>query len=109
MYIADIEDLLAWREELRVSEHALREAHKEGLWGKDIIHAILNGEVVEHYKDRERVLIVGPMIDFDIPIHVICDYADKKEIVAVTVYIPNRPKWLTAQTRSSLANSVPAS
>ena len=49
------------------------------------------------------------MIDYDIPVHVICDYSDKNEIVAVTVYIPNRPKWLTAQTRGGLANSVPAS
>ena len=30
------DDLLAGRTELRVSEHALREAHKEGLRGKDI-------------------------------------------------------------------------
>lgn len=108
MYIVDVEDLLAWRDQLRVSEHALREAHKEGLRGKDIIYAILNGEIVEQYPKRKRVLIAGPITEFDIPIHVICDYTDRNEIVAVTVYIPNRPKWLNEQTRGSLVNSLPA-
>jgi hypothetical protein len=108
VYIVDIEDLLTWHDQLRVSEHALREAHKEGLWGKDIIYAILNGEIVEHYPERKRVLIAGPIVELGIPVHVICDYADKDEIVAVTVYIPNRPKWLNEQTRGSLVNSIPS-
>jgi hypothetical protein len=77
--ITDTEDLLAQRERLRVSEHALREAHKEGLRGKDILYAIFNGKIIEHYPERDRVLIA--------------------EIVAVTVYIPNRPRWITDQVR----------
>ena len=35
--IYDTQDLLELRDELRVSRHALREAYKEGLRGKDII------------------------------------------------------------------------
>ncbi len=89
------EELLTRRSSLRVSEHALREAHKEGLYGKDIIYAIFNGEIIERYFDRERVLIVGPAIGGDLPLHVVCDYGDREEIVVVTVYIPNRTKWIT--------------
>ncbi len=99
MLITDTEDLLALRESLRVSDHALREAHKEGLRAKDIFYAIFNGQVVEHYPDRKRVLISGPIRKFGLPVHVVCDYSDTEAIVAVTVYIPNRPNWLTAWAR----------
>ncbi len=91
--IYDTQDLLELRDELRVSVHALREAYKEGLCGKDIIYAIFAGQVIEHYPRRRRVLIAGPIADSNIPLHVVCDYADTSEIVAVTVYIPNRSHW----------------
>ncbi len=91
--IHDTQDLLELRDELRVSRHALREAYKEGLCGKDIIHAIFEGEVIENYPRRRRVLIAGPIAETNIPVHIVCDYADINEIVAVTVYIPNRSHW----------------
>ncbi|MBN1876639.1 MAG: DUF4258 domain-containing protein [Anaerolineae bacterium] len=106
MYVTDTESLLAYSEALRVSKHALYEACKEGLRGKDIVHAIFNGEIIEHYPDRKRVLILGPTltnITFDdspeptkvqLPLHVVCDYSDNDVVVAVTVYIPNRERWV---------------
>ena len=97
--IQDTQDLLELRDELRVSRHALREAYKEGLRGKDIIYAIFEGEVIEHYPRRRRVLIAGPMAETNIPVHIVCDYADIKEIVAVTVYIPNRSHWTASLVR----------
>ncbi len=96
----DAEDLLASRDRLRVSNHALREAHKEGLRARDIFHALFHGKIVEQYPERRRVLIVGPARKFSMPVHVVCDYTDARELVAVTVYIPNRPDWLTAKIRS---------
>ncbi len=87
------EDLFAGRTALRVSEHALREAHKEGIRGKDIIYAILTGEVVERYPDRRRALVSGKYRGTDLHVHVVCDYSDYDEIVAVTVYIPTRDTW----------------
>ncbi len=101
--IQDTQDLLELRDELRVSRHALREAYKEGLRGKDIIYAIFEGEVIEHYPRRRRVLIAGPMADTAIPLHVVCDYTDLNEIVAVTVYIPKRSRWLANMVRKRLA------
>jgi len=86
-------DLLAGRTELRISEHALREAHKEGLRGKDIVYTMLTGEVVERYPERRRALVAGRYPGSEMPIHVVCDYSDFDEIVAVTVYIPTRDRW----------------
>lgn len=106
MTITDTEDLLARRERLRVSEHALREAHKEGLRGKDILYAIFNGQIIEHYPERDRVLIAGPVVEHPLPVHVVCDYTDTAEIVAVTVYIPNRPRWITEQVRGLVPNPL---
>ena len=93
MYIYDTEDLLERGYKLRVSLHALWEAYKEGLRGRDILYAIFKGQVIEHYPDRDRVLISGPTPEFDLPLHVVCDYTDRDEIVAVTVYVPSRAEW----------------
>ena len=93
MYVYDTEDLLERRDVLRVSVHALREAYKEGLRGKDIIYAIFKGRVIERYPERDRVLILGPSAKSGLPLHVVCDYADAREVVAVTVYVPSRSQW----------------
>lgn len=100
MFVTQVEDLLASHDTMRLSEHALYEAYKESLRAKDIFHAIFNGEVLEHYPRRQRVLIVGPSIGFDLHIHVVCDYGDSDEIVAITVYIPDRPRWASDWMRA---------
>lgn len=66
--ITDTEGLLEQRERLRVSEHALREAHKEGLRVKEVLHAIFNGIIVEQYPERKRVLIAGPVPGEPLPV-----------------------------------------
>ncbi len=99
MYIYDIQDLLTCRRDLRVSLHALYEAYKEGLRGRDIIYAIFRGRIVEHYPGRRRVLVSGPIPKLGLPLHVVCDYADNDEIVAVTAYIPSRSKWMGSLAR----------
>lgn len=98
--MTEVEDLLAHHETMRLSEHALYEAYKESLRAKDVFHAIFNGDILENYPRRRRVLIVGPSVRFDLRIHVVCDYADRDEIVAVTVYIPDRPRWASDSVRA---------
>ncbi len=105
MVITDVEDLLAYHETLRISDHALREAHKESLRAKDVLYVIFNGEVLEHYVDRQRVLVVGPLAGSDLKVHVVCDYTDPHELVAVTVYIPDRPNWINDLVRGQHAGS----
>ena len=99
MFIYDTEDLLERRYKLRFSYHALREAYKEGLRGRDILHAIFRGEIIERYPNRDRVLILGPVAESAVPLHIVCDYTDDQEIVAVTVYIPNRSEWAADAVR----------
>ena len=98
------EDIFAGRNELRVSQHALREAHKEGLRGRDIVYVVLSGTLVELYPDRRRVLIDGSHTKNSLPIHVVCDYTDLYVVVVVTVYIPNRLSWAHPLRRRSSAN-----
>jgi len=100
MVIKEVEDLLTSHDTMRLTEHALYEAHKESLRARDIFHAIFNGKVLEHYPRRHRVLIVGPTIGFDLRIHVVCEYTDRDEILAITVYIPDRPCWATDWLRA---------
>jgi hypothetical protein len=98
--MTEVEDLLAHHEAMRLTEHALYEAYKESLRARDVFHAIFNGDILENYPRRRRVLIVGPSVRFDLRIHVVCDYADRDEIVAVTVYIPDRPRWASDSARA---------
>lgn len=100
MAITGVDDLLASHDTMRLTEHALYEAHKESLRAKDVFHAVFNGRVLEHYPRRHRVLIVGPTIGFDLKIHVVCEYADRDEIVGITVYVPDRPQWATDWNRA---------
>ena len=101
--IQDTQDLLELWSELRVSKHALREAYKEGLHGKDIVYAIFKGQIIEHYPRRRRILIAGPITETNVPLHIVCDYTDDQEIVAVTVYIPNRSHWMANIVRKRQA------
>jgi len=98
--LTQVDELLAHRETMRVTRHALFEAHKESLRATDIFHAVFNGHILEHYPQRRRVLIVGPSARFDLQIHVVCDYTDRDEILAVTVYIPDRPRWASDSMRA---------
>jgi hypothetical protein len=102
MIIKDVEDLLAYRQSMRFSDHGLREAHKESLRAEEIFHAIFHGEILEHYWRRRRLLIVGPLPRLDLQIHVVCDYSDPKEIVIITVYVPDRPRWVNELVRNTL-------
>jgi hypothetical protein len=100
MAITGVDDLLASHDTMRLTEHALYEAHKESLRAKDVFHAVFNGRILERYPRRKRVLIVGPTIGFDLRIHVVCEYADRDEILAITVYVPDRPQWASDWMRA---------
>ncbi len=105
MYVKDAEDLFTFWEAMRFSDHALREAHKESLRAKDVFYAIFNGEILEHYCKRKRVLILGPLRGCDVKLHVVCDYSNPDEIVIITVYIPDKPKWVNDIARNPLTVS----
>ena len=79
-------------------KHALTEAKKDGIEPEDIEFAILHGEIIEKYPERNRCLIFCYLYN-RIPIHVICDYSNRTIILIVTVYIPNENKWINFKIR----------
>ena len=82
----------------RISKHAMIEAVKDGLGPQDIKVIILTGKIIESYPERERHLIYG-VLPNDMPVHVVVDYSDNEQIVAVTTYIPNEREWIAFQKR----------
>ena len=82
----------------RISKHAMVEAVKDGLSPRDIKDIILTGKIIESYPERERHLIYG-VLPNDMPVHVVIDYSDNEQIVAVTTYIPNEEEWIAFQRR----------
>lgn len=83
-------------EEYYFSQHADQERQNENLTISEIEEALLNGRLLESYKNTGRggsCLVVG-FTDQGIPIHVICGKRGPW-LVIVTVYIPTPPKFKT--------------
>ncbi len=78
--------------------HALTEAKKDGVTPEDAVHAILTGEVIEEYLDRQRILVFAT-ISQDMPLHVVCDYSQENVLLIVTVYIPDDRLWIGFKIR----------
>jgi hypothetical protein len=78
--------------------HALTEAKKDGIAPEDAVHAILTGEVIEEYPDRQRVLVFAVLPD-NVPLHVVCDYSQTNVLLIVTVYIPDERQWIGFRVR----------
>lgn len=78
--------------------HALTEAKKDGVTPEDAVHAILTGELIEEYFDRQRVLVFA-MLPQKIPLHVVCDYSQVDVLLIVTVYIPDDRQWVGFRVR----------
>lgn len=78
--------------------HALTEAKKDGIAPEDAVRAILTGDVIEEYPDRQRVLVFA-MLPHQIPLHVVCDYSQTDVLLIVTVYVPDDRLWINLRVR----------
>ena len=88
------------RGQWRISTHAAIEAAKDGLGPRDIKEIILTGKIIESYPARQRHLIYGTLPNTnDLPVHVVVDYSDDEQIVAITAYIPDEREWIASQKR----------
>ena len=87
----------------RIKIHAVRHMIEEGFSEKDLIAAILGeSRIIEMYDEDKRCLIVGHFLwdnETKSPIHVVCDYSNRKLIDIVTAYIPQRPWWMSPTQR----------
>ncbi|MBI4707675.1 MAG: DUF4258 domain-containing protein [Candidatus Omnitrophica bacterium] len=87
----------------RIKIHAVRHMIEEGFSEKDIIAAILGeSRIIEMYDEDKRCLILGHFLwdnKTKSPIHVVCDYSNRKLMDIVTAYIPQRPWWISPTQR----------
>ena len=85
--------------------HMLSEGFEEG----NIVEAIINGKILEHYTEEYRCLITGK---FQISkhskesLHIVVDYWSETEEIEwvdiVTTYIPRKPFWGTPNRRGKI-------
>ena len=90
-------------ERYRIKIHAVRHMIEEGFSEKNIIDAMLGeSRIIEMYDEDKRCLILGHFLWDDrikSPIHLVCDYSNRKLIDIVTAYIPQRPWWTSPTQR----------
>ncbi len=82
------------------SMHADRERQNDSLSLAEIEQALLNGRIIEHYKDtgRGESCLVAGFTDQGKPVHIVCG---KRAgwLSIITVYIPAPPKFKTPYER----------
>ena len=79
-----------------IKRDAILHAIKEGFNRDDMVAAILCGQIIEEYPERERVLICGPTsvsLAAVIYLHVVCEYSDPNYVQFVSAYIPDELSW----------------
>lgn len=89
--------------------HAISHMLAEGFNEKDIVEAILNGKIVEHYIEEDRCLITGIFLlslNTKESLHIVIDYWSESETIdwidVVTAYIPRHPFWKTPNQRGKI-------
>ena len=90
--------------EYAISDHAIIEARKDGIAPRTVEKlewVAINGEVIEEYVDRKRVLIYAELKEENLPVHIIVDYSFREEPVIVTAYVPDSRYWLKYKTRKA--------
>lgn len=90
--------------EYAISDHAIIEARKDGIDPRTVEKlewVAINGEVIEEYVDRKRVLIYAELKEENLPVHIIVDYSLREEPVIVTAYVPDSRYWLNYKTRKT--------
>jgi hypothetical protein len=79
-----------------LGSHAALHALKEGFERDHIVEAILEGSVIEEYRDEKRLLVCGKTTlsqNVTIYLHAVCEYAKPKYIEIITAYIPDESLW----------------
>jgi len=88
--------------EYAISDHAIIEARKDGIDPRTVEKlewVAINGEVIEEYIERDRVLIYAELKEEKLPVHIIVDYSFWEEPVIVTAYVPDSRYWIKYKLR----------
>ena len=101
MDIEDIKEKIN-SNDYEISLHALQKSFERNIWKDDIEHAVVNGEIIEDYKDDKpypSCLIHGKTRGMK-HVHIICTYPPIVRII--TVYFPDENKWIDYKIRRKL-------
>ena len=88
--------------EYAISDHAIIEARKDGIVPRTVEKlewVAINGEVIEEYVDRKRVLMYAELKEENLPVHIVVDYSFWEEPVIVTSYVPDSRYWIKHKIR----------
>ena len=88
--------------EYAISDHAIIEARKDGIDPRTVEKlewVAINGEVIEEYIDRKKVLIYAELQEEKLPVHIVVDYSFSEEPVIVTSYVPDSKYWIKYKIR----------
>lgn len=92
--IDNIRELLQ-EDKIQWSGHVLARMQQRGIRVKDVIEAVLSGELIEYYSSDypyPSCLISGNSRDGNI-LHVVCSLG-KENVWMITAYYPNTNEWL---------------
>ena len=89
------------QDRFELSQHAQEEAALEQMGVDDIKHAILTGEELEPYSNdlRGPSCLMAGQDENGRWIHVLCGNFDRENLLIITVYLPQPPKWEDQFTR----------
>ena len=88
--------------DLRITQHAQQEMAEDEISLDDVLEAIQDGEILEHYPEHRRgacCLLCG-LTDKGRPLHIVCTTA-QPVLILITAYEPRPPKWRTPRERRS--------
>ena len=76
---------------------------KDGISPADVRYTIFHGRIIEEYPEQEypdiETCLIYAMLPAKIPVHIIIDLVVEESVVVVTVYAPDRGKWIASQMR----------
>jgi hypothetical protein len=90
----------------RVRIHAVRHMIEEGFDEENLLQALAGkSRILEDYPTELRCLILGSFTSGEgvrTPLHIVCDYSDRRRVDIVTAYLPQKPWWVTPRKRGRL-------
>ncbi|MBM3131023.1 MAG: DUF4258 domain-containing protein [Chloroflexi bacterium] len=84
------------RKQYQISAHAETEREAEGITISEIVETVLTGEILEDYPEDQRghsCLILG-FTKSERAIHSVRTIIPDNRARLITVYLPQRPKWI---------------
>ena len=90
----------AREENIKLTLHANEEMVEGGISLGEVLEVLESADLLEDYPEHQRgaCCLVGGKTRAGRPLHVVCT-SDRPILIAITVYEPKPPKWLSTTQR----------